>query len=242
LLQPTLALNIRQPFKLLPMSGLSQSEDDYIKAIFRIYEKTGTTVSTNSIANHVRTTAASVTDMIKRLAEKGLINYEKYKGVSLNSKGNIIATQLVRRNRLWKVFMVEKLNFKWDEIQEAADALEHIYSEKLINEMDQFLDFPKYDPHGDPIPDRNGKYILRSRFPLSDVQLNKPVSVIGILNNSPSFLQYLDSQNIAIGTQVILKQKFEFDKSFLLTINRSEKNISYEVAKNILVKYAHRLE
>ena len=224
------------------MTVLSKSEEDYIKAIFRLYEKTGSTVSTNAIAEYVKTTPASVTDMIRRLHEKGLINYEKYKGVSLNSKGNTEATRLVRRNRLWKVFMVEKLNFKWDEIQEVADLMEHIHSDKLISELEKYLEYPKYDPHGDPIPDQNGKYVLRTRFPMTDIQLNKPVTVIGIQNTGAGFLQYLDSHHIGIGAQIIVKQKFEFDRSMLIIINRNEINISAEVAKNILVKYAHKLE
>lgn len=224
------------------MTELSKSEEDYIKAIFRLYEKSGTMVNTNSIAASVNTSAASVTDMIQRLHDKGLLNYEKYKGVSLNSKGNLEATRLIRRNRLWKVFMVEKLNFKWDEIQEVADLMEHIHSDKLISELEKYLDYPKQDPHGDPIPDSNGKYVLRTRFPMSDVQFNKPVTVIGLSNTSAGFLQYLDSQHIHLGSQLIVKQKFDFDHSFLIQLNKTEKNISTEIAKNILVKYAHKLE
>lgn len=224
--------------KLYKSMLLTQSEEDYIKAIYRIFERTGTLVSTNSISDQMKTTPASVTDMIQRLHEKGIVHYEKYKGVSLKQNGNSIATQLIRRNRLWKVFLVEKLNFTWDELQETSDILEHVQSEKMIDELEKYLSFPKYDPLGDPIPDKSGKFVLRSRFPLSEVNMNTKVNVVGLLNQSPPFLKYLDSQKIGLGTKITILERFEFDKSLKILSNESvESNISLDIARNILVRF-----
>ncbi len=230
------------PAKIIKtMNQLSQSEEDYIKAIYRIFEKTGNAVNTNAIAKQMNTSPASVTDMIQRLHEKGIIHYEKYKGVSLKQHGNAIATQLIRKNRLWKVFLVEKLNFSWDEIYETSDALEHINSNKLIDELENYLGFPKYDPHGDPIPDHNGKFVLRSRFPLTDVSINTIVIVVSVLNQTASFLKFLDSQEITLGSEIKIIERFEFDNSNRIVINQSsETNISKDIARNILVKYSTR--
>jgi DtxR family transcriptional regulator, Mn-dependent transcriptional regulator len=220
---------------------LTSSEEDYIMAIYRIFERTGQAVNTNAISAMMKTTPASVTDMIRRLSEKGIINYEKYKGVTLKQKGNSLATQLIRRNRLWKVFLSQKLNFSWDEIQEASDILEHVNSVKMIDELDKFLSYPKYDPHGDPIPDKNGKFVLRSRFPLSEVSANISTVVVGLLNQSPSFLTYLDGQKISLGSKIKILERFEFDRSFSIILDEKTKsNISIEIAKNILVRYYNK--
>lgn len=219
------------------MSSLSYVEEDYLKAIFKISERSGSPVNTNAIARFMETTPASVTDMIKRLSEKDLIHYERYKGVSLKNTGNSNATKLIRKHRLWEVFLVEKLGFSWDEIHEVAEQLEHIRSEKLIQQLDQFLGFPKYDPHGDPIPDSQGRFQMRSRHPLTDVSPGSVVIMVGVLNHTTSFLQFLDSQNIGLGTVFIPLEKFEFDQSIRSTVDKEREIILTNlVAKNILVK------
>ena len=140
------------------MQHTSTAEENYLKAIFKITEKEGKTATTNAIAAALNTTAASVTDMLKRLAEKDLINYEKYRGVQLSSGGEQIATILIRKHRLWEVFLVNKLGFAWDEVHELAEQLEHIQGEALVERLDEYLGRPQFDPHGDPIPDAEGRW------------------------------------------------------------------------------------
>ena len=135
------------------------SEENYLKTIYHLTTASDAEVSTNAIAEKMETKASSVTDMLKKLAEKGLINYKKYQGVSLTQDGKLAAKMSVRKHRLWEVFLVEKLGFSWDEVHDIAEQLEHIKSEKLINKLDDFLDNPTEDPHGDPIPDREGRII-----------------------------------------------------------------------------------
>ena len=147
---------------------LSQAEENYLKAIYKISRQSGTLVSNNSISVEMNTSAASVTDMINRLSQKELIHYQKRKGVRLTDLGELTAIHLVRKHRLWETFLVEKLNFTWDEVHELAEQLEHIQSRELINRLDEFLDFPKYDPHGDPIPDENGRITERQQVLLSN--------------------------------------------------------------------------
>ena len=133
------------------------SEENYLKTIYHLTIISDSEISTNAIAEKMETKASSVTDMLKKLAEKDLVDYKKYQGVSLTEKGKLSAKMIVRKHRLWEVFLVEKLDFSWDEVHDIAEQLEHIKSEKLINKLDDFLGNPTEDPHGDPIPDKNGK-------------------------------------------------------------------------------------
>lgn len=223
------------------MDHLTESEEDHIKVIFKLFERSGQAVSTNAIAEQMKTSPASVTDMIRRLSNKKLVAYRKYYGVTLNTQGNTVATTLIRRNRLWKVLLAQKLNFKWDEVEEVADQLEHIHSDKLVDELDRMLDFPKYDVYGDPIPDALGKYILRSRYPLTEVSFGQQLTVVGIIDHTPGFLRYLDNQNISIGTEIIILEKFEFDRSYLILHKGIEKQLSHMIAQNLLVRYNNRI-
>ena len=144
----------------------SNTIENYLKAIYKISEKEQKTVSTSAISNEMNTTSASVTDMLKRLSYKELINYKKYRGVTLTKEGNRIATNLIRKHRLWEVFLLKHLNFRWHEVHDIAEELEHIDSDDLIERLDGFLGHPKFDPHGDPIPNKDGKITLRSQIPL----------------------------------------------------------------------------
>ena len=152
---------------------LSSAEEDYIKAIYKISERDPKAVHTNAIALHLNTTAASVTDMIKRLATKGIVNYEKYYGVTLTTQGQRMATMILRRNRLWEVFLVSKLRFPWHQVSHIADALEHVVDEELILRLDAYLDYPKFDPHGDPIPNAEGRFTIRSQKSLSELHIGQ---------------------------------------------------------------------
>lgn len=214
----------------------SLTEENYLKAIYKLIEKSGDVVSTNSIAKKMNTKAASVTDMLKKLAEKKLINYQKYQGVTLSSKGEKVALTIIRKHRLWEMFLVEKLDFKWDEVHDVAEQLEHINSEKLISQIDKFLNYPKSDPHGDPIPDVNGKLQIRKSKSLASYTKNDCLIMTGVVDHTASFLQYLDKSGMKLGNEIKIKEVVEFDKSLQIQINKKlSLFISNDVAKNILV-------
>lgn len=215
----------------------SFTEENYLKAIYKLIEHNGDPVSTNAIAEKLNTKAASVTDMLKRLADKKLIHYQKYQGVTLKEKGEKIALSIIRKHRLWEMFLVEKFNFKWDEVHEVAEQLEHINSDKLVDQLDKFLNFPKTDPHGDPIPDANGKLKVSKSNPLSEMGLGSTCTIIGVVDHSPSFLRFLDDSGISLQNEIRIKNKVEFDQSLEITINRKRTLfISNHIAKNILVQ------
>lgn len=216
--------------------NLSYTEENYLKAIYHIKMKSGVNAGTNAIAEALMTAPASVTDMLKKLAEKNLVSYEKYKGVRLTELGNNMATQLVRKHRLWEVFLVEKLGYSWDEVHDIAEQLEHIHSDTLINKLDDFLDNPRFDPHGDPIPDENGKIYYRKQILISNLQNGIIGEVVGVNEHSPEFLKYLNRIQLNIGTKVKVIEKFAFDSSQIIMLdNQKEITITYEVAKNIFV-------
>lgn len=193
-------------------------------------------VSTNAIAEQMETKASSVTDMIKKLAEKDLANYVKYQGVSLTKTGRLTATTVIRKHRLWEVFLVEKLNFSWDEVHDVAEQLEHIDSDQLTDKLDEFLDFPKVDPHGDPIPDKEGNLAKISKMLLSECQVGDEGVFIGVRDSSAAFLQYLDKQRISLGNKIGILHKEEFDQSLEISINGSVVNVSHKTASNIFLQ------
>ena len=215
---------------------MTHSEENYIKIIYHLSAVSKSEISTNSIAEKMATKASSVTDMLKKLAEKELVDYQKYQGVSLTKKGLHIAKMIVRKHRLWEVFLVEKLNFAWDEVHEIAEELEHIQSEKLINSLDEFLNFPSNDPHGDPIPDRNGNIIKIEKQLLSELKINENGICIGVKDTSSDFLKYLDKQKIALGSQIKVIDKEPFDNSISIEINEVIILISSKIANNLFVR------
>ncbi len=212
------------------------SEENYIKVIYHLSLVSPTGVNTNAIAGMLNTKASSVTEMLKKLSDKNVLIYQKYQGVNLTESGLLIAKMIVRKHRLWEVFLVEKLNFSWDEVHEIAEELEHIKSEKLINKLDEFLDFPAFDPHGDPIPDENGAIKKVEKLLLSEAKLNIEYQCVGVKDTSVSFLQYLDKQQISLGSKMKILSKEDFDET--LTINLENKNItiSNKIAINLYVK------
>lgn len=212
------------------------AEENYLKAIFKLSGKQKASVSTNAIAEELETKASSVTDMIKKLTEKGFVNYQKYKGTSLTNKGHEIAVHIVRKHRLWEVFLVKKLNFQWHEVHDVAEQLEHIKSSKLVEHLDTFLGFPQYDPHGDPIPNKNGEFPKSFSAPLIDLAAGNKGKVVGVSQDNPAFLQYLDKLEIQLGSKIQVIEKVEFDQSLEVKINGKATHISSEVAKNILIK------
>lgn len=212
------------------------SEENYLKAICHlemIYDKG---ISTNSIAKRLNTKASSVTDMIQRLSDKKVVTYKKYKGVTLTRFGKKIAIDIIRKHRLWEVFLVEKLNFSWDEVHDVAEQLEHIKSSKLINELDAFLGFPKKDPHGDPIPDSQGNLQTIEKSLLSTLEENEVGICVGVNDSSSEFLQFLNKQGIALGQQIEVIEKEVFDNSLSIKINNRELSISNKISNNLYIQ------
>ncbi|WP_269224373.1 metal-dependent transcriptional regulator [Flavobacterium sp. IMCC34518] len=212
------------------------SEENYLKSIYHLTTSANSEVSTNAIAEMMETKASSVTDMLKKLAEKDLVNYKKYQGVSLTDKGKLAAKMIVRKHRLWEVFLVDKLDFSWDEVHDIAEQLEHIKSEKLINKLDDFLGNPTEDPHGDPIPDAHGRIVAIEKQLLSELQINQTGICVGVKDNSSDFLKYLDKQQIGLGTKIEILAKETFDLSLKIKINDAEMTISNKIASNLYVK------
>jgi DtxR family transcriptional regulator, Mn-dependent transcriptional regulator len=217
----------------------SFTEENYLKAIYHLSEqKSDESVSTNELAEVTQTRAASVTDMLKKLADKNYINYKKYQGVKLTEKGNQLALKIIRKHRLWEVFLVDKLGFKWDEIHDLAEELEHINSMELTSKLDKFLGYPKFDPHGDPIPDEAGNLPENKTFKLSEIEKKKPLLIMGVSEDSSQFLRHLDKLGLKLGLKIMVNEISEFDQSVEIAIeDKREIRLSAEVAKNILVIY-----
>lgn len=215
---------------------MTLSEENYLKAIYHLTTGVDEEVSTNAIAEMIETKASSVTDMLKKLAAKDLVNYQKYQGVSLTEKGKLSAKMIVRKHRLWEFFLVDKLDFSWDEVHDIAEQLEHIKSEQLINKLDDFLGNPTEDPHGDPIPDANGKIIKTEKLLLSELSQNQTVICVGVKDSSTEFLKYLDKNQIALGTKIEIIAKEKFDLSFKIRVENNEWIISNKIASNLFVR------
>lgn len=216
---------------------ISHTEENYLKAIYKINEALQKAASTNAISKKMQTSAASVTDMLKRLAEKKLINYEKYKGVTLTDLGNKTATMLIRKHRLWEVFLVNKLHFSWDKVHEIAEELEHIKSDLLIERLDNYLGHPKFDPHGDPIPDKDGNFTYRQQVALAELKIGDRGIVVGVQEHSTTFLQYLDKMKLTLGAQIEVIDKFEYDESIKVKIvDSSEINLTDKVSQNLFIQ------
>ena len=215
---------------------ITLTEENYIKTIYQLGKYGTVRISTNMIAEALDTKASSVTDMVKKLADKDYLNYKPYQGTSLTSKGKKIAADVVRKHRLWEVFLVEKLNFSWDEVHDIAEQLEHIKSEKLINELDKLLDYPTSDPHGDPIPDKFGDIKKTDKSLLFSLNENALGVCVGVKDSSTAFLKYLDNHNIALGSEIKVMSKEDFDGSMVIQINGVSMSISQTVANNLFVK------
>lgn len=212
------------------------SEENYIKAIYHL-EQQHETVTTNELAQELQTRAASVTDMLKKLKAKKILHYERYKGFRLTPQGQKIAIGIIRRHRLWEYFLVEKLQFTWDEVHEVAEELEHVISTKLINRLDDYLGNPKVDPHGDPIPDRDGNIETTCQLSLLDLPLNVSAELCNVGDQSSAMLELLTHKKIRIGTKLEVKRRFSFDNSLEVQINRQPCfTLSEQVARNLFVR------
>ena len=215
----------------------SATEENYLKAIYRFSEGTEM-VGTNVLAKYLQTTPASVTDMLKRLSDKLLIEYQPYKGVRLLPSGEKVALKVIRKHRIWEVFLVNVLNFTWDQVHDTAEQLEHVNSPTLIEKLDEFLGFPKFDPHGDPIPNKDGEFTERFTQQLASCKPGDKVVVAGVKEDGAVFLQYLDKIGMRIGADVSISETIPFDSSMILKVEGREVVLSGEFAKQILVSEA----
>ncbi|MBL7733517.1 MAG: metal-dependent transcriptional regulator [Chitinophagaceae bacterium] len=219
------------------MLNYSTSEENYIKAVYHL-QLTDDSVTTNEVAGYLKTKPASVTDMMKKLKAKKLLNYERYRGFRLTAEGTKVALGIIRRHRLWEYFLAEKLRFNWDEVHEVAEELEHITNKKLVDKLDEFLGYPRTDPHGDPIPDANGKIEVTRKICLTELPVNKTATVNSVSDQSSKILELLEHKKISIGTRLEIKKRFEFDKSLEIRIGRQPAfTISSQLAENIFVTH-----
>ena len=214
---------------------LSKSEENYLKSIFNLSEFGNKKVSTNSISKILNIEPASVTDMIKKLSKKKLIYHERYKGSSISKSGIKIALQIIRRHRLWEVFLHDKLKFKWDQIHEIAEELEHVSSDNLIDSLDKFLKYPKIDPHGDPIPNKLGEIDFVDKISIYDLNINQKGIVSRIINEDDEFFNLLKKLDIEIGTEIKMIDKIEYDNSLEILVNNKSVIISKQIASNIKI-------
>lgn len=217
--------------------ALSKAEEDYIKSIFRLQQETGQ-ANTSAVAQDLRTKPASVTDMLKKLKAKKLLHYEPYQDFKLSAEGRKTALSIVRRHRLWEFFLVEKLGLGWDEVHDIAEQLEHVSDQRLIEKLDAYLGFPETDPHGDPIPDAQGRMKVQPRISLALLPLNVPADVCSVGNQSSEMLEMLEHLHIRIGTRLEIKRRFDFDGSAEVKIrSKPPFVISLTTAQNLFVVY-----
>lgn len=218
------------------MITLTSAEENYLKAIYHLSDGGKKGVSTNDVSAEMKTKPASVSDMLRKLGEKEVIEYRKYYGLHITEEGKKLALQTIRKHRLWEVFLVEKLKFSWDEVNEVADELSHVKSKVLIQRLDEYLGFPKFDPHGDPIPDEYGDVRARPRQLLNELDLGSTGQIVAVKDSSPAFLRYLDKVGAYIGARIKVIDKTEFDGSVeILVDNKKPIFMSKDVAGNILV-------
>lgn len=219
------------------MLRLTQSEENYLKAIFTLSQDVEGAISTNDLAEKMATKASSVTDMLKKLCEKDLLEYQKYQGCGLTNLGSSHALAIIRKHRLWETFLVDKLSFGWDEVHEIAEQLEHIQSTELTDRLDEFLGFPKVDPHGEPIPSKDGRIeSVSNRILLSEATIGMKAIIMGVEDDQTEFLQYLNKIGLHLGTQIEVLDKLSFDGSISIQMGDKQVQFSITIAKQIAIK------
>lgn len=213
------------------------SEENYLKVIHRLDKHGNKKITLTAIAEALNNNPASVIDMLKKLGEKKLVSYKKTEGASLTPRGRAIAISIIRKHRLWEVFLLEKLGYEWDQIHDIAEQLEHTQHAELADRLDKYLGYPKYDPHGDPIPSANGEMVSMNRIVLEDAIIGKTYKVEGVKDSGSEFLQYLKKLEIGIGTEIKITEKISFDNSLVIAIGNGNKStVSKIFSQNLLVQ------
>ncbi len=216
---------------------ISLSEENYLKAIFHLADKENT-VTINEISKFLDVKMPSVNNMMKKFAEKNWVRYESYKPLKITDSGKKQAALVVRKHRLTEMFLVEKMNFGWENVHEIAEQLEHIHSETFFDKMDEILNFPKYDPHGEPIPDKDGNIIDQDLKKLSECEKHQKVIFTSVTISDDDFLTYLNIKNLELGKEIEVLDIEIFDKSMTVKIDKTPTVLSKIVCDKILVKCA----
>ncbi len=216
---------------------LSPTEENYLKAIYMLSDDGHAQVSTNAISGKLKTQPASVSDMLKKLSKKEVIHYKKYQGVTITEKGKKMALEIIRKHRLWEVFLVKTLHFQWDEVHEMAEQLEHVQAPLLTNRLEKFLGYPKYDPHGDPIPDENGEINVKPQIELLNLQPGESGKLAMVKDSGILFLRYLDKIDLHLGDRITVVEKMDYDGSVIVSIKgKKDINLSLQVAENLVLE------
>lgn len=218
------------------MATLSKNEEDYLKGLYYLLsidslEKVGT----NQLATKLDVTPASANNMLKKLKAKKLVAFEPYGKIELTEAGNKIAVYLIRKHRLWETFLYKKLDFTWDEVHEVAEQLEHIQSTKLIDKLEEFLEFPKHDPHGDPIPDAAGHIDKSAKLKLGELNPGERCHLVGVKDNSAAFLQYVSQLGLELKSSIVIVRKEAFDNSLIIRVDQKEIAVSEKFGTNVYV-------
>lgn len=217
----------------------SEQIENYLKNIYKLSSNEGK-VTTSSLSEKLQISPASVSEMIKKLAEEGTLTHTPYKGVELTEEGKLLALRIIRKHRLWEMFLVKVLHFGWDEIDDEAERFEHIMSDKMEEKIDHVLGHPSIDPHGDPIPSKDGVITCSMSYPMIEAREGTTVRVLRVSDSNSELLQYVSSIGISLNKDIVIKQKMNFDSSFLVQIGEKEVNISSTIASNIFVENVER--
>ncbi|MHA7058177.1 metal-dependent transcriptional regulator [Aquimarina sp. M1] len=219
------------------LNNLTKSEEDYLKALFQLLvENSSSKVGNNQLADYLKVSPASTNNMVKKLKAKRYVVSEKYGKLELTEEGRSIAVRLIRKHRLWETFLCQYLNFGWDEVHEVAEQLEHIKSQKLINELDRFMDFPAKDPHGEVIPNADGEYSILPKITLSSLAEGAICRLVSVNDASVSFLKYVSEIGLALSSEIRVLEVREFDGSMKIMFNNSEETVTRKFADNVFVK------
>jgi DtxR family Mn-dependent transcriptional regulator len=215
---------------------LSYTEENYLKALLKIsFAHVDLGVGTNELATVLAVKPATANDMLKKLKEKELVDYEKYGKIRLTASGKKRGIDVIRKHRLWETFLYKKLEFSWDEVHEVAEQLEHIQSEKLVDKLDKFLDYPEFDPHGDPIPNKKGELKVQFKKTLADVAVGSSCKMVAVKDNSSSFLQYVVKVGLGINNEILVVSKQDYDALMVIKVNGVKSSVSQKFAENIFV-------
>jgi DtxR family Mn-dependent transcriptional regulator len=219
-------------------SGMSTiSKENYLKAIYNYKNSEGETATTSNLAKDLEVSNAAISDMAKKLSDSGLITYEKYKGMELTSKGERIALNVIRRHRLWELFLMKVLELNWSDIHDEAERLEHHTSESLIDKIDEYLNYPEFDPHGHPIPKKNGMFPKSPKIILlSNAELNRNYIFVRVNDRKSELISFLTNLGITLNTNLTVLEKFNFDESIVVRINDRKISLSKKVSENMYVQ------
>lgn len=214
----------------------SQTEENYLKALFSLTNEKET-VNISELGSKLKVSLPTVNSMVNKLKDQNLVNYEKYKPLSLTEKGEKLAVSIVRKHRLTEMYLVNKMGFGWEEVHEIAEQIEHISSDVLFERMDELLDFPKIDPHGSPIPDKNGEITWESHEKLSDCKPGEFVQLTALSNDASDFLNFLNNHELHLGVKIEIKSTEPFDNSMVISyLNHPSQTFSKVVCDSLLVE------